>query len=457
MGLKTRSRLWLPAALGVGAGSFALAACFSSSSAPATPVVDEPLDAAGLDAQASADAAEPGVDSGAPSPDAGSLDAASPSEGGTDAGPSPGSCVATGSMSAGRSFSLSATLSDGRFLIAGGGGTLTTAEIYNPTTGAFTPTGSMSTFRWGYPNPLVELPDGRFLVAGGTDPQCTTVLSSAEIYDPSTGTWSGTGGMVQARSNAILITLGNGQVLVRGGYGQSSAECGRVTFNALTSAELYDPGSGMFSLTGTAATPRAAAASTLLLTGEAFIADGEQYGNSPFNSTAEIFTLGADGGAGGAFTWSGTVPGAAGYSSVFTLPNGQVLLSGSYSSGTFSLFDPATTLFAPAAQDLISGGSGCSVRLKSGNVFFAGGLAAGVGTTQTEVYQASTGTWVQLGAMTASRSVCSIAELPDGNVLVAGGNSPSGTPLASAEICNPRPPPMADGGVADATSDSPSE
>jgi hypothetical protein len=40
--------------------------------------------------------------------------------------------------------------------------------------------------------------------------------------------------------------------------------------------------------------------------------------------------------------------------------------------------------------------------------------------------------------MSTSRWVCSIAELPDGNVLVAGGNDASGTPLATAEICNPR-------------------
>jgi WD40 repeat protein len=458
MGFTTlRSRLAFSGLLGLSAGSLALGACFDSGSVPAAPGVEEPLEGGPFDAQASLDSWQPTVDSGAPvpdseSPDSGSSDAGSSSEGGLVVAPSPGTCVATGSMSAGRSFSLSGSLGDGRVLIAGGGGNLTTAEIYDPAQGTFTPTGSMTTFRWGYPNPLVQLPDGRFLVAGGTDPQCTTALSTAEIYDPTAGTWSATGAMTAARSNPVLVTLGSGQVLVRGGYGQVPGVCGEVRSNALTSAELYDPSSGTFSLTGSASSPRAAAASTLLPSGEALIVDGEQYGNSPFNSTAEVYTWGADGGIGGAFTWNGTVPGNAGYSYAFTLPSGRALLSGSYNGGTVSLFDPATDMFLPAAQDLISGGGGCGIRLKSGDVFLATGYPAGIQTSQTEVYQASTGTWTELGKMTASRWVCSIAELPDGNVLIAGGNDPSGTPLATAEVCNPRPAsgPGGDGGVADA-------
>lgn len=267
--------------------------------------------------------------------------------------------------------------------------------------------------------------------------------------------------MTVGQSNPVLVTLDSGQVLVRGGYSQVPGRCGAVTSNALMSAELYNPASGMFSLTGSASSPRAAAASTLLPTGEALIVDGEQYGNSPFNSTAEIYTPGADGGAGGAFTWSGTVPGNAGYSFAFTLPSGQVLVSGSsYNAGTISLFDPATQMFAPATPNLISGGGGCNIRLKSGDVFFATGYPAQAQSAQTEVYQASTGTWTELGKMSASRWVCSIAELPNGNVLVAGGDDPSGTPLATAEVCNPRPPAGAqagDAGVADAAADAPSD
>ncbi len=368
----------------------------------------------------------------------------SPSDGGsTDAKvamPAPGTCVFTGSMEAARSFSLSGSLSDGRVLVAGGGAGETSAELYEPTTGKFTPTGSLTTFRWGYPNPLVKLQDGKFLVAGGTDPACMTVLSTAEIYDPVAGTWALTGSLVDPRSNPILVALGNGQVLVRGGYPMTSAgSCGMTSTNALTSAEIYDPVSGMFSLTGSAATPRAAAASTLLPSGDAFIVDGESFGSSPFNTTAEIYAPAVDGGA-GAFTWSGTVPGTAGYPFAFTLPDGKVLVSGSYSGGTVSLFDPSTNTFAAATPDLISGGGGCGLQLKTGDVFLASGFGAGAQTTQTERYQASTGTWVQTGNLNVARSVCSIAELPDGNVLVAGGNDSTGNPLTSAEICNPNPP-----------------
>ena len=78
---------------------------------------------------------------------------------------------------------------------------------------------------------------------------------------------------------------------------------------------------------------------------------------------------------------------------------------------------------------------------------FATGNAGGVQSARTEVYEASSGTWTELGAMSTSRWGCSIAELPDGNVLVAGGNDASEAPLATAEICNPHVPPGGLGGV----------
>ena len=59
-----------------------------------------------------------------------------------------------------------------------------------------------------------------------------SLLASAELYDPSSGTWSPTGGMLKARSGHTATLLADGTVLVTGGGG-----------SALVTAELYDPGS----------------------------------------------------------------------------------------------------------------------------------------------------------------------------------------------------------------------
>ena len=410
---------------------FGLAGCFGSSSSN---------EHGAFEAGAAAD----GGGSGDSAPgDASPADAADGATQGNDGGgapaPAPGACVPTGGMSTGRAFALYGRLPGGKVLVAGGdtAAASTTSEIYDPTTGTFASAGALSAARWGFPNPLVALPNGRLLVAGGTDLSCANVLSSAEVFDPSTETWSLTGSLSVGRYNPVTIALGDGRVLVRGGYGQLPGTCGTVTTDALTSAEIYDPTAGTFTPTADAATPRAAAASVLLPDGDALIVAGEQHGNSPFNSTAEVFGTEPDGGS--AFVWSGALSGTPGYSYAFVLPDGKALVNSAYSGGTTSYFDPSTDTFSTAPADPMSGGAGCGIRLESGDVFLATGWSGGQADARTEVFQASTGTWVATGSLSTARSVCSIAELPDGNVLVAGGYDATGTPLKTAEVCNPQP------------------
>ena len=136
------------------------------------------------DAGAGVDAA---AGDGATAQEAGTSDAggstgldATASEGGAtiDAAPGPGACVPTGSMGTARSYFYTGALSSGKVLVAGGGNQSTiafaTAELYDPTTGTFTVTGPMSTPRVpALPNSMVALKDGRMLVAGGDDDSCT--------------------------------------------------------------------------------------------------------------------------------------------------------------------------------------------------------------------------------------------------------------------------------------------
>jgi hypothetical protein len=86
-------------------------------------------------------------------------------------------------------------LSNGEFLIAGGSNTTSyfaSAELYNPSTGSFTFTGSMNTARAVFTGTL--LTNGEALVAGGENSQIIRI-SSAELYNPSTGRWTNTGSL----------------------------------------------------------------------------------------------------------------------------------------------------------------------------------------------------------------------------------------------------------------------
>jgi len=191
--------------------------------------------------------------------------------------PSSGRLVPTGSMKTGRQCFTATLLQDGRVLVAGGdvGGceaidnAFSSAEIYDPASGKFTPTGSMTTPRASATATL--LANGEVLIVGGTDGN--TDLASAELYDPETGTFKPTGSMSEVRTERMATLLRNGRVLVVGG-GDSSAE-------------VYDPSTGKFSLTGSMSADRSECVAVRLSDGRVLIVGGEAY--SPTGSTAELY------------------------------------------------------------------------------------------------------------------------------------------------------------------------
>ena len=169
--------------------------------------------------------------------------------------PGSGRWSATGSLIGPRRGAKSVLLADGRVLIAGGiagGRILATAEIFDPTTKRWSPTGSMRVPRLGFT--LTLLGDGKVLAAGGASTtgvagtaggQAVRVTGGAELYDPATGKWSATGSMSGPRFEATGTSLPGGAVMIAGGFGGPLAG---GDFRPLASTEVYDPTTGTFTM-----------------------------------------------------------------------------------------------------------------------------------------------------------------------------------------------------------------
>jgi len=174
-------------------------------------------------------------------------------------------------------------LADGRVLFA----TDPTAELYDPVTNAFSLTGAMVTRAYGVtPNYIsgrtaTLLTNGRVLLTGGEQEDLGR-FTGAELYDPSTGAFTATGAMIFARSQHTATLLPGGTVLVAGSQTFS---------NSFGTSEIYDPSAGAFTLGANMVNTRFLQTATLLLDGTVLMAGG--YPGWPSvvgTSSAEIYT-----------------------------------------------------------------------------------------------------------------------------------------------------------------------
>jgi hypothetical protein len=199
--------------------------------------------------------------------------------------PATGTFADTGSTTILRTEHTATLLADGRVLIAGGNGAAT-AELYDPTHGTFTATiGNMSESRSGHTATLLGAADGvqnGYVLIIGTD-------SSADLYDPSTQTFTRVGSFETAPSGGLPFRQpvfahtaslrSDGTVLAAGGY--RNRICGFFNHSAGPvsgyGSALFAPESDGFTLTGSLNTPRDMHTATVLQNGAVLVVGGTQH------------------------------------------------------------------------------------------------------------------------------------------------------------------------------------
>jgi hypothetical protein len=277
-------------------------------------------------------------------------------------------------------------LPDNRVLIAGGGpaAAATTAELYDPSTGIFTPTGSMGAAHIR----ATLLNNGHVLMTGG--------VGNAELYDPATGGFTTADAYAVIPGNLVSANLlADGSVLVTGWDSGCDSECDANL------TEVYDPSKDSFSVTG-----------------------GSYKSISPIGRTATL------------------------------LMDGRVLFAGGENSDSWfpyaDLYDASTGTFARTGEMTKARDNHTATLMPDGTVLIAGGrLDYGppccVSSSAADVYDPATGGFRSIGNMTGARGYHTATLLKDGTVLIAGGiyvdtRSPSPRPptfLASAENYTP--------------------
>jgi hypothetical protein len=323
-------------------------------------------------------------------------------------------------------------LRNGKVLIAGGSGDgfqeLSSAELYDPSTGTFASTGSMITPRYAHSATL--LADGRVLIAGGRqDGTRGSSVFTAEIYDPSTGAFTATGALTSIGGEVYAPPAGVTTLLPDG----------RVFVGASNNAEIYDPQSGTFTATGPYVNLSEASTVTLLANGKILVTGCAGAIGSCSVAATELFDPQS-----GTFTATGPMmfkyyPDY-GYTATL-LPDGKVMFLGSddFNIADAEVFDPAAGTFAFTGNATTSHEIAPASLLSDGTVLIAGGqLPGGNGSGDAELYVPASGTFKFAGNMTVGRHSHTATPLPDDTVLITGGFGIWPSPTSSAEVYKPQ-------------------
>jgi hypothetical protein len=317
---------------------------------------------------------------------------------------------------------------------------LTSAEIYNPQTATFSATGSLATARKSHTGSLLQ--DGRVLITGGKS--ATGDLDSAEIFDPTTALFHTTGPMNVGRALHTATLLNDGRTLIAGGVVTGG--------NETDSVELFSPLTEAFSVTGSLSLKRKRHRATLQNDGTVLISGGNTLPNSQGGGDRTTDTAERYNPTTGLFHDVQNMSVARSEHESTLLADGTTLMTGGTLTNVPSdVFDPSTEAFSTVGAMIQVRARHVALRLTSpkwkrrvGQVLVIGGDITGgpiFGGAQqaldsVEIYDPATKQFSFLGTMTVARQNHTATELKDGSILIAGG---VGRPFISktAEIVIP--------------------
>lgn len=343
-----------------------------------------------------------------------------------------GAFTPVGNMTTARAEHTATLLDNGKVLIAGGSGQgfapLGSAELYDPSTRTFSSTGSMVTPRYYHSATL--LADGRVLIAGGTrDVNAGYSVFTAEVYDPSTGAFASTGN----------LNSGGGSVFAFTGPVTALLPDGRVFVAGANNPEIYDPQSGTFTLTGRYVDPVPILVSTvtLLTNGNVLITGCISVCTA---GVTEVFNprtgaLSVTGPMpGGAWSDESTATSLMDGRILFVSSDDSADIANA------EVYDPAAGSFASIGYANYPHEFSPAARLADGTVLITGGqLPGGDGSTCAELFFPASGTFQLASPMAVGRHAHGATLLPDGAVLITGGFSGWPDPTSSAEIYTSAP------------------
>ncbi|MDI9570363.1 MAG: kelch repeat-containing protein [Pseudomonadota bacterium] len=355
------------------------------------------------------------------------------------------SVVSLGALNSRRAGNHTATLlTDGKVLIAGGHtniGTrdaLATAELYDPATRTFTPTGTMKAPRWGHT--ATPLPDGKVLIAGGYNYQggVHTNLDTAELYDPATGQFTLLSSRMssprrQHTATAFPDPITHAmKVLIAGGIASGGAE---DNWSVTNRADIYDVALQTFTPTGNLVTGRGThravvvpgpprtvnlpAGPVTIPVNDVLIAGGSNY--TDYLASAEIYDATT-----GTFSSTGSMAAgrAHGIGNLYNVFGGGVTNGQAWLAST-EFFDPSTGAFYPYASLNQARRGHAVAQLSLGRFLVSGGAHAGNPTM--EILDLATDTFTPVTTpMTTARVFHTATTLftgePEVDVLIVGGD-----------------------------------
>jgi len=286
----------------------------------------------------------------------------------------------TGSTIKNHRQGLTATLlNDGKVLIAGGVNAQNTAELYDPLTGNFQLIDTLNNVHCYHTATLLN--DGRVVIAGGQNNFGPQTHAVCEIYDPLTNKFTLTiDSLNDHRSGHRAVLLQDGKVLIIGGIQTTTPGSGIY----LNTCEIYDPASDTFILTQNLNQPRAGHQATLLKDGKVLVTCGAYY-----QKYGEIYNP-----VTGIWAPTGEMSTARrGYHTATMLHDGKVLIAGGYADlpiTSAEIFNPVTNSFNIIDSMKTPRSSYCAIKLNDGSVLVTGGYNGTMVVNSAERYLVDT-------------------------------------------------------------------